>query len=97
MTHRPKTTAQKMLTVDWEATVRSEVTPGRSMPMVLYRVAFRKKAMKHTGTAAEYRSKPLWTWGAWPRPAGIRKPMNTPTIRVTIRPGRLKPTTSALG
>ena len=49
------------------------------------------------GSAAEYRSKPLCTFGECASPAGRKKPMQKPTISVTASPGRLKPTASALG
>ena len=97
--HSPNRMQQNRFTVSREATCRvsAEGAAGRSMPRVLYRVALRKNANRHTGTAAEYRSKPLCTLGEWVSPAGSRKPMQKPTSSVTTKPGRLKPTTSAWG
>ena len=97
--HSPNRMPQNRFTVSRDATcnVSAEGAAGRSTPMVLYSTALRKNANSPTGRAAEYRSKPLCTLGEWVSPAGRKKPMQKPTISVTASPGRLKPTTSALG
>ena len=97
--HSPNRMPQNRFTVSRDATCRvsAEGAAGRSTPSVLYSVALRKNAARPTGSAAEYRSKPLCTFGECVSPAGRKKPMQKPTISVTASPGRLKPTASALG
>ena len=53
--HNPNTTKQNMLVMLQDATCSASVagTAGVSKPMVLYRIAWRKKAVIPTGTAAE--------------------------------------------
>ena len=94
--HSPNRMPQNRFTVSRDATSRVSApgAAGSSMPMVLNSVALRKNANRHTGTAAEYRSKPLCTFGEWVNPAGRKKPMAMPTIIATTNPYRLKPTTS---
>ena len=76
---------------------RSDNALGKETPMVLNKVAFRKKAVMPIGSAAEYRSKPLCTLGACAKPAGRKKPMMIPTTVAMPRPNQLKPITSTLG